>query len=85
MGATMIELLIISCLAAGECNENRITFDHRDVSLMTCMKMGQIEVARWQLAHPAWEVKRWSCRMANSYGRIIYKSRSDGLSGGSMT
>ena len=67
----MIELLIVACLATGECHDNRLTFDNRDVSLMTCMKMGQVEIARWQLTHPAWKVNRWSCGMARAYGRVI--------------
>jgi hypothetical protein len=44
----MIELVIAACLATGECKESRLTYDARDVSLMTCMVSGQAEIARWQ-------------------------------------
>jgi hypothetical protein len=67
----MIELVIAACLAAGECKESRLTYDARDVSLMTCMIAGQAEIARWQQQHPAWRVKRWHCGIARQDGRIL--------------
>jgi hypothetical protein len=57
----MIELVIAACLATGECKETRLPYDPQDVSLMTCMMAGQVEVARWYAQHPAWQIKRWRC------------------------
>ena len=57
-----IELVISACLSmSGECREFRLLYDPYEVSLMTCMIAGQPEVARWQGAHPGWDVRRWSC------------------------
>ena len=56
----MIELLITACLA-GDCRDFSQLYDPRDVSLMTCMTMGQAEIARWQQGHPDWRIERWTC------------------------
>ena len=55
----MIKLVIAACLASGECMESRLTYDAREVSLMTCMVAGrpmagskaqleQLEVNGWR-------------------------------------
>jgi len=67
----MIELVIAACLANGDCRESRLTYDAREVSLMTCMTSGQTEVARWQQEHPAWRVKRWHCAIAQQRGELL--------------
>jgi hypothetical protein len=71
MEVDMIELVIAACLATGECRESRLTYDARDVSLMTCMIAGQPQVARWQQEHPAWRIKRWHCGIARQDGHVL--------------
>jgi hypothetical protein len=71
MEDTMIELVIAACLVTGECQESRLTYDARDVSLMTCMVAGQAEIARWQQQHPAWQIKRWHCGIAVQQGELL--------------
>jgi hypothetical protein len=57
----MLELLIVACLGGEECREFPHLYDPYQVSLMTCVASGQIEVARWVADHPEWTVRRWSC------------------------
>ena len=71
METDMIELVIAACLATGECKESRLTYDARDVALITCMIVGQPQVARWQQEHPAWQIKRWHCGAARQNGQIL--------------
>jgi hypothetical protein len=71
MEQPVIELVIAACLATGECRETRLTYDARDVSLITCMVTGQAEIARWQQQHPRWRVKRWHCGIARQYGQVL--------------
>ncbi|WP_119304787.1 hypothetical protein [Dongia deserti] len=72
----MIELVIAACLATGECKEARLTYDAQDVSLMTCMITGQVEVARWQERHPVWQIKRWHCDVTGQDDRAASRSVS---------
>lgn len=67
----MIELVIAACLATGECKESHLTYDARDVSLMTCMIAGQAEIARWQQQYPAWRVRRWHCGLVRELGQML--------------
>jgi hypothetical protein len=67
----MIELVIAACLSSGECKESRLTYDAREVSLMTCMIAGQAEVARWQQQNPAWRIKRWHCGVPRQFGQML--------------
>jgi hypothetical protein len=57
----MIELLIVACLAHGACRDFALLYDAREVSLMTCVARGQVELARWKQSHPHWRVMRWRC------------------------
>jgi hypothetical protein len=66
----MIELLIAACLASGDCRNFSLLYDSREVSVMTCMVSGQVEVARWQAGHPDWRVVRWRCGMAGERERM---------------
>jgi hypothetical protein len=68
----MIELLISVCLSAGaDCRDVSLLYDAHDVSLMSCMVMGQGEAARWQQQHPEWHITRWSCAHADERGKSI--------------
>ncbi|SPH18503.1 hypothetical protein DEA8626_02042 [Defluviimonas aquaemixtae] len=61
----MIELLISACLISGsDCREVSMLYDAQDVSLMTCMVMGQAEAARWQVDHPNYRIERYRCGIA---------------------
>ena len=58
----MLALVIAACLAtAGSCRDFQLLYDPREVSLMTCVTVGQAEIARWKESHAAWTVRRWSC------------------------
>ncbi|MEK1891109.1 MAG: hypothetical protein AAAB35_26810 [Phyllobacterium sp.] len=57
----MIELVIAACLMSGDCRETRLSFEARNVSLMTCLIAGQTAIAKWQSQNPDSKVKRWSC------------------------
>jgi len=57
----MLELIIAACLATGHCRDFQLLYDARETSVMTCVTMGQAEIARWKESHPAWIVRRWSC------------------------
>lgn len=61
----MIELLISACLMSGsDCREVSFLYDAQDVSLMTCLAMGQAEAARWQIEHPGYRIERYRCNVA---------------------
>ena len=61
----MLELVIAACLANapadGSCRDFPLLYDPQEVSLMTCVTVGQAEIARWKESHPAWTVSRWRC------------------------
>lgn len=61
----MLELVIAACLANapvyGACRDFSLLYDPQEVSLMMCVAGGQVEIARWQQAHPGWNVTRWRC------------------------
>jgi hypothetical protein len=61
----MIELVIAACLGAAECQDFRLLYDAREVSLITCMIAGQPQVALWQREHPQWTVQRWHCGLVD--------------------
>ena len=61
----LIELLVIAC-REHNCREVSLLYDAYEMSLMTCMIVGQQEAARWQSSNPPWLVKRWSCRFMRS-------------------
>lgn len=68
----MIELLVSVCLASGGgCRDVSLLYDARDVSVMACVTMGQVEIARWQEDHPGYRVRRWSCGVAGEGGKSI--------------
>lgn len=66
----MIELLVEVC-RGDTCREVSLLYDAYQMSLMTCMVMGQHEAARWQAANPAWRIRRWSCRFAQTAEKSI--------------
>jgi hypothetical protein len=57
----MIELLLLACLATGECREFSKLYEGQQVSLLTCMVGGQREIVLWTEMNPGWKVVRWSC------------------------
>lgn len=53
----MIEPLISLCLIGGEdCRDVSVLYDAQEVSLLTCMVMGQTEAARWQVEPPNYRI-----------------------------
>jgi hypothetical protein len=66
---SVIELLISACALSthmsqppNQCRDFSLLFDAREVSVMTCMIHGQVQVAQWVEAHPKWNVQRWRCQ-----------------------
>jgi hypothetical protein len=60
----MIELVFSACLAVfpSQCRTVHLTFV--DVSLMTCIVFGQMQIAEWVRHNPTWRVHRHWCRPA---------------------
>ncbi|MFO1141025.1 MAG: hypothetical protein U1E59_01330 [Amaricoccus sp.] len=58
----MLALVIAACLSnTGPCRNFQLLYDPQDVSLVRCVSVGQVEIARWKESHPKWAVRRWSC------------------------
>lgn len=67
----MIELLLSVCFVddPARCRDVRLNFLEESITPQQCMKMGQIEIAKWSEGHPNWRVKRWSCGPAGRVAR----------------
>ena len=59
----MIELVFTACLIAApeDCRERSLVFA-ANVTPMMCLTNAQVELARWNVEHPKWQVARWKCR-----------------------
>lgn len=59
----MIELAFVACLvtAPTQCDERQLVFAE-PISQMQCLMGAQVELARWNEAHPNLRVAKWSCR-----------------------
>ncbi len=62
----MMELVFLACLAgsAPACEERSLLY--LDMSHGACMRLAPVQLAEWTESHPAWSVKRWSCRIAGA-------------------
>ncbi len=60
----MFELVLVVCLLTNpdECRVERLPFQ-APLSIMECMRRGQLELPRWLDEHPNWTVKSWRCDM----------------------
>jgi hypothetical protein len=66
----MIELHIIAC-RKNNCRDVSLLYDPYQISLMTCMVVGQQEAAKWQSSNPTWRIRRWSCRFARPTQKAV--------------
>lgn len=59
----MVELILIVCslLNPQECSVRQPAFESIYGSLRTCLTQGQLAAVRWELEHPDFEVRRWTC------------------------
>lgn len=59
----MVELVLIVCslFQPQECATRQPAFESVYGSVRTCMFQGQLAAVRWELEHPDWKVRRWSC------------------------
>lgn len=58
----MIELVVTACRAV-ECRDVSLLYSAYEMSLMTCMIVGQRQAAAWTAQNPGWSVQRWNCRL----------------------
>ena len=60
---TVIELVLVVCLAASptECREERPLTEIN--SVMSCTTQGQMVAAHWLSRHPAFTLSRWRCEV----------------------
>jgi hypothetical protein len=65
----MMELVFIACLAGSNptCQENSLLYV--DMPLLACLRQAPFALAEWAGTHPAWRVRRWSCRRAGEESR----------------
>lgn len=61
----MIELLFVACLATApeECHERSLVFT--DATPMQCLMAAQPELAKWSMARPNMEIRRWRCQVVS--------------------
>lgn len=62
----MIELFFVTCLATApdQCRDRSLLYA-AETGVMTCLMMGQAELARWAATHPNETVTQWKCRQAD--------------------
>ena len=71
MGAPMIELLLVACLAddPSRCKDVGLAYSGEGLTPMQCLMQAQPEIARWVEEHPRWQVRRWSGRPAGQLAK----------------
>lgn len=68
----MIELAMSVCLLSDptRCKSVSLNFDDQLVTAEQCTSAGQFAMAQWNVDHPAWEIKRWTCRPAGQFANL---------------
>ncbi|MGC4026004.1 MAG: hypothetical protein QM744_13165 [Mesorhizobium sp.] len=58
----MIDLILTVCLSANPtaCRDEHLHFENRG-SLLHCMWLAPLEIAKWSELHPTVKVVRWKC------------------------
>lgn len=58
----LVDLILTVCLSANptNCRDEHLYFESRG-SLMHCMSLAPIEIAKWSESHPTAKVVRWKC------------------------
>ncbi|MEI2387113.1 hypothetical protein [Breoghania sp. JC706] len=69
----MLVLALSVCLAQSPatCKEVNLTYLANGATPMQCMRYGQPEIAKWNMTHPAWRVKKWRCVPAERLEKAI--------------
>ncbi len=57
----LIELILTTCREI-ECRDVSMLYSPYEMSLMTCMVVGQRVAVGWVAQHPGWSVRRWICQ-----------------------
>ncbi|MFC5066393.1 hypothetical protein [Flaviflagellibacter deserti] len=69
----MLVLALSVCLAQSPdtCKQVQLTFAADNATPFQCMHYGQPEIAKWNVLHPEWTVRKWSCVPADRMPRDI--------------
>lgn len=69
----MLVLALSVCLAQSPatCKEVNLTYLANNATPMQCMRYGQPEIAKWNMTHPGWRVKKWRCVPADRLEKAI--------------
>jgi hypothetical protein len=68
----MIEVVALVCSmqAPLRCKDVHLSFAADSVTPQQCMMYGQMELAKWTVGHPNWQIRKWSCGRAGRYAKI---------------
>lgn len=61
-------LLLSVCLIAqpSQCHDERIEITFDNPNPYICLRNSQSSLARWQVDHPAWTIRKWRCAAKGS-------------------
>lgn len=66
----MIELVFTACLISSptQCEDKHLTFAE-NMNPLQCLMGAQPELAKWNEAHPKWQINKWKCRSVRTASR----------------
>lgn len=69
-GQLELSFKVCSLNEGNRCKEESMTFFADNVTPFQCMLYGQIEISKWQEAHPNWSMHGWKCRAAGQFANL---------------
>lgn len=68
----MIEVVALVCSmqAPLRCKDLHLSFAAESITPQQCMMYGQIELAKWTVEHPNWQIHKFSCGRAGRFAKI---------------
>ena len=68
----MIEIAAAVCMlsSAEHCRNIVLSFEADNVTPVSCMMQGQIELSKWTEGHPNWRIERFTCRPAGKFANL---------------
>jgi hypothetical protein len=68
----MIEIAAAVCMisSAQHCRDIVLSFEADNVTPVSCMMQGQIELAKWTEGHPNWRIAHFACRPAGKFANL---------------
>jgi hypothetical protein len=68
----MIEVVAMVCFiqAPQHCKDVHLSFAAEDVTPQQCMMYGQMELAKWTVGHPNWQIRKFTCGPAGRFAKI---------------